>query len=73
MTIKRLDDSRLIDVCKLIREFYYKLTELQVIAEKLQCPHPINVARLVIAAHRAAEETKRIGGRDPRLTEIIYH
>jgi hypothetical protein len=27
MTIKRLDDSRLIE-CKLIREFYYKLTEL---------------------------------------------
>jgi len=31
------------------------------------------VARLVIAAYRAAKETKRIGGRDPRLTEIIYH
>jgi hypothetical protein len=88
MTRKRLDDSRSMDVvqingkkardctpdeCELIGEFYYKLTELQTIAERLRCPHPINVARLVTAAYRAAEETRRSGGKDSRLTEIIYH
>jgi hypothetical protein len=87
MSRKRLDDDRLMDVvqingkkardctpdeCELIGEFYYKLTELQTIAERLRCPHPINVARLVSAAYRAVEETKRIGGKDP-LSEIIYH
>ena len=36
------------DECELIGEFYYKLTELQTIAERL-CPYPINVARLVFA------------------------
>jgi hypothetical protein len=49
-----------------------KLAELQTIAEKLRCPHPINVLRLVAAAYRAAEETKRIGGKDPLLSQIIY-
>jgi hypothetical protein len=88
MTRKRLDDNRLMDVvqingkkardctpdeCELIGEFYCKLTELVAIAEKLRCPPPINIARLAIAAYRAAEETKRIGGKDPRLSEIIYH
>lgn len=53
------------DGCELIGEFYYKLAELQTIAERLQCPGPINLAGLVIAAYRAAEETKRIGGKDP--------
>jgi hypothetical protein len=60
------------DECELIGEFYYKLTELQTIAERL-CPYQINVARLVIAAYRAAEQTKRLGGKDPLLSEIIYH
>jgi hypothetical protein len=60
------------DECELIGEFYYKLTELQTIAERL-CPYPINVARLVFAAYRAAEETKRLGGKDPRLSDIMYH
>ena len=87
MTRKRPDDNRLMDVvqingkkardctpteCELIGEFYYKLTELQTIAERL-CPYPINVARLVFAAYRAAEETKRLGGKDPRLSDIMYH
>ena len=56
------------DECELIGEFYYKLAELQTIAERLQCPSPINLARLVIAAYRAAEQTKRIGGKDPLLS-----
>ena len=59
--------------CELIGEFYYKLAELQTIAEELGCPSPINVVRLVAAAYRAAEETKRIGGKDLLLGEIIYH
>ena len=59
--------------CELIGEFYYKLAELQAIAEELGCPSPINVVRLVAAAYRAAEETKRIGGKDLLLGEIIYH
>jgi hypothetical protein len=46
---------------------------LQAIAERLQCPSRLNLARLVIAAYRAAEQTKRIGGKDPLLSEIIYH
>jgi hypothetical protein len=29
--------------------------------------------RLVVAAYRAAEETKRIGGKDPLVGEIVYH
>ena len=29
--------------------------------------------RLVIAAYRVAEETRRLGGKDLRLSEIIYH
>ena len=57
--------------CELIGEFYYKLIELQTIAEKLRCP--LNLPRLVTLAYRAAEETKRIGGRNPLLSEIIYH
>jgi hypothetical protein len=61
------------DECELIGEFYYKLAELQAIAERLQCPSRLNLARLVIAAYRAAEQTKRIGGKDPLLSEIIYH
>jgi hypothetical protein len=61
------------DEGELIGEFYYKLAELQTIAERLQCPSPINLATLVIAAYRAAEETKRIGGKDPFVSEIIYH
>ena len=88
MIRKRLDNNRLMDViqingkkahectpdeCELIGEFYYKLTELEAIAERLRCPRPINVARLVLAAYRAAAETKRLGGKDPRLTEIVYH
>lgn len=59
--------------CELIGEFYYKLAELQAIAEQLRCPSPINVLRLVAAACRAAEETKRIGGKDPLLNEVVYH
>jgi hypothetical protein len=59
--------------CELIGEFYYKLTELQMIAEQLRCPSPMNVLRLVAVAYRAAEETKRIGGKDPLLGEIVYH
>jgi len=59
--------------CELIREFYYKLAELQTIAEQLQCRAPINVPRLVAAAYRAAEETKCIGGKDPLLREIVYY
>jgi hypothetical protein len=31
------------------------------------------VVTLVAAAYRAAEETKRIGGKDILLGEIIYH
>jgi hypothetical protein len=58
--------------CELIGEFYYKLAELQTIADELRCPHPINVRRLVAAAYRAAEETKRISGKDPLLSQIIY-
>ena len=84
----RLDDNRSMDVvqingkkardctpheCELIGEFYYKLTELQTIAEKLRCPHPLNLPRLVTLAYRAAEETKRIKGKNARLSEIIYH
>jgi len=59
--------------CELIGEFYYKLAELQAIAEELECPSPVNVVRLVAAAYRAAEETKRNGGKDLLLGEIIYH
>ena len=59
--------------CELIGEFYYKLTELQTIAEKLRCPHPLNLQRLVTLACRAAEETKRIRGKNALLSEIIYH
>jgi hypothetical protein len=88
MTRKRPDDNRLMDVvqingkkardctpteCELIGEFYYKLTELQTIAEKLRCPRPLDLPRLVSLAYRAAEETKRIGGKDPLLSEIVYH
>jgi hypothetical protein len=61
------------DECELIGEFYYKLAELQTIAERLRCPSPINVARLVVAAYRAAEETRRIGGKNPFIGEIVYH
>ena len=43
--------------CELIGEFYYKLAELQTIAEELRCPNPTNVLRLVAAAYRAADET----------------
>ena len=56
--------------CELIGEFYYKLIELQTIAEKLRCP--LKLPRLVTLAYRAAEETKRVGGKDPLLSEIIY-
>jgi len=59
--------------CDLIIEFYYKLAELQIIAERLRCPDPIDIPRLVIAAYRIAEETKRIGGKDISLDEIVYH
>jgi hypothetical protein len=84
----RLDDNRSMDVvqingkkardctpheCELIGQFYYKLTELQTIAEKLRCPRPLNLPRLVTLAYRAAQETKRVGGKDPLLGEIIYH
>ena len=82
----RMDDDRLMDVvqingkkardctpreCELIGEFYYKFIELQTIAEKLRCP--VKLPRLVTLAYRAAEETKRVGGKDPLLSEIIYH
>jgi hypothetical protein len=88
MTKQRLRNERLMDIvqingkkardctpdeCELIGEFYYKLAELQTIAERLQCRSPINMPRLVVAAYRAAEETKRIGGKNPLLSEIIYH
>jgi hypothetical protein len=81
-----MDDNRLMDVvqinrkkardctpceCELIGKFYYKLIELHTIAEKLRCP--LNLPRLVTLAYRAAEETKRVGGKDPLLSEIIYH
>jgi hypothetical protein len=59
--------------CELIGEFYYKLAELQAIAEELRCPSPANMLKLVAAAYRAAEETNRIGGRDSLLSEIMYH
>ena len=59
--------------CDLIIEFYYKLAELQTIAERLGCPGPIDIPRLVIMAYRIAEETKRIGGKDPVLNKIVYH
>ena len=60
--------------CELISAFYYKLAELQTIAEKLRCPNPINVLSLVAAAYRAADETKRIDGKGALLSEIIsYH
>jgi hypothetical protein len=50
---------------------YYKLAELQTIAQELRCPNPINVLRLVAAAYRAVDETKRrIGGKDPLLSGI---
>jgi hypothetical protein len=83
-----IDDNRSMDVvqingkkardctpreCELIGEFYYKLIELQTIAEKLRCPSPLDVPGLVTLAYRAAEETKRIGGKNPLLSEIIYH
>jgi hypothetical protein len=88
MTRKDVDTQRLMEIiqingkracdctareCELIGEFYYKLTELRTIAEELRCPNPINVLRLVAAAYRAAEETKRIGSKDPLLSEIMYH
>jgi hypothetical protein len=88
MTKQRLRNEHLMDVvqingkkarectpdeCELIEEFYYKLAELQTIAERLRCPSPINLPRLVVAAYRAAEETKRIGGKNPFVSEIIYH
>jgi hypothetical protein len=57
----------------LIVEFYYKLTELQTIAERLGCPGPIDIPRLVITAYRIAEETKRIRSDDVPLSEIVYH
>ena len=84
----RIDDNRSMDVvqingkkardctpheCELIGEFYYKLTELQTIAEKLRCPRPLDLRRLVTLAYRAAEETKRIGGKNPLLIETIHH
>jgi hypothetical protein len=59
--------------CDRIIEFYYKLAELQTIAERLGCPGPIDIPRLVIMAYRIAEETKRIGGKDSVLNEIVYH
>ena len=59
--------------CDLIIECYYKLAELQTIAERLGCPGPIDIPRLVIMAYRIAEETKRLGGKDPRLSDIMYH
>jgi hypothetical protein len=53
-------------------KFYYKLAELRTIAEELGCPTPVKVVTLVAPAYRAAEETKRIGGKDLLLGEIIY-
>jgi hypothetical protein len=61
------------DECELLVEFYYKLAELQAVAERLGCPRPIDIPRLVIAAYRVAGETRRLGGKDLRLSEIIYH
>jgi hypothetical protein len=84
ITRKNIETQRLMEIigkracdcrdreCELIGEFHYKLAQLQTIAEELRCPHPINVLRLVAAAYRAAEETKRIGGKDPFLSQIIY-
>ena len=58
--------------CDLIIEFYYKLAELQTIAERLSVlVH--DIPRLVTMAYRIAEETKRIGGKDSVLNEIVYH
>ena len=58
--------------CDLIIEFYYKLAELQTIAERLGVlVH--DISRLVTMAYRIAEETKRIGGKDPVLNKIVYH
>jgi len=59
--------------CDVIIEFYYKLAELQTIAERLGRPGPIDIPRLVTMAYRIAEETKRIGGKDPVLNKIVYH
>ena len=59
--------------CDLIVEFYYKRNELQTIAERLACPGPIDMPRLVIMAYQIAEETKRIRGNDVPLSEIVYH
>jgi hypothetical protein len=59
--------------CDLIIEFYHKLAELQIIAERLRCPGPIDIPRLVIAAYRIAVEAKRIRGNDVPLSEIVYH
>jgi hypothetical protein len=88
MTRKSFETQRLMDLIKingkrardctasereLIGEFYHKLAELQTIAEELRRPNPINVLRLVAGACRSTEETKRIGGKDPLLSEIIYH
>jgi hypothetical protein len=88
MVRRHIDDNRSMDVvqingkkardctprdCELIGEFYYKLTELQTIAEKLRCSPPLDLRRLVTLAYRAAEETKRIGGKNPLLIETIYH
>jgi hypothetical protein len=89
MTRKNVQTQRLMDIieingktardctareCEVTSAFYYKLAELQTIAEKLRCPNPINVLRLVAAAYRAADETKRIDGKGALLSEIIsYH
>src|SRR6516225_6320183 len=88
MTRERRENEELMDIvqfngkkardctpreCELIGEFYYKLAELQTIAEKLRCPRPLDLRRLVTLAYRAAEETQRIGGKNPFLSEIIYH
>jgi hypothetical protein len=60
MTRKRFDNNRLMDViqingkkahectpdeCELIEEFYYRLTELEAIAERLRCPRPITLGK----------------------------
>ena len=58
--------------CDLIIECYYKPAELQTIAERLSVlVH--DIPRLVTMAYRIAEETKRIGGKDPVLNKIVYH
>src|SRR6516225_54136 len=59
--------------CEVIGEFYYKLTELQTIAEKLRCPRPLDLRRLVTLASRLEKKKKEIKKNPPFLIKSLPH